>query len=73
MVRLNRPPVNYTGEGFKGEKVLAIAATVLTIASTLLLIHLCFIQREQLTLEIEALKNKKAEDEAKAKANTQKT
>ncbi len=58
------PPLsnNFTGEGFKGERVLAITAVCLTIVSSALLIHLSLLQRRQIKEEI-ALKNKKREEE----------
>ncbi len=56
---INRSPMqNYTGQGFKGERGLAIASIVLTIVSTLLLIDLTMKQRKHLKIEIEKSKIK---------------
>lgn len=57
--RLVSPPRTFTGEGFKGEKTLAIIAVVLTIASTILLIHVTILQRKQILLEIAESDKKK--------------
>jgi hypothetical protein len=46
---INRlPPSSYTGQGFKGERALAIASIILTIVSTALLIDLTLKQRKHL-------------------------
>lgn len=42
---------NYTGEGFTGERILAITSVCLTIASTVLLIGLTVMQWKQAKLE----------------------
>lgn len=55
---VNRQPINYTGEGFKGERLLATAAVLLTIFSTVLLIRLTLKQHKQTELELEELKKK---------------
>lgn len=55
---INRIPTqNYTGQGFKGERALAVASIVLTIISTLLLIDLTMKQRKHLKNEIQKSKN----------------
>lgn len=62
-IKLNTPQINnYTGEGFKGEKLLAITAVCLTIVSSALLIHLSLLQRKQIKEEM-ALNKKKREEE----------
>ena len=55
-----RQPVynNYTGQGFKGERLLATAGLLLTVISTLLLIDLTIKQRKQTMLEVEERKKK---------------
>jgi hypothetical protein len=45
-------PYNYTGQGFQGERALAVTAVVLTIVSTLLLIDLTLTQKKHLNNEI---------------------
>jgi hypothetical protein len=55
---MNQPRLPYTGEGFKGERVLAIAATLLTIASAALLIHLSLLQRKHTKMQINELEKK---------------
>jgi hypothetical protein len=56
---INRIPTqNYTGQGFKGERGLAVASIVITIVSTLLLIDLTIKQRKHLKNEIEKSKIK---------------
>ena len=61
------PVSNFTGEGFKGEKALAVFAVVLTIISTGLLIHVTLLQRTQIKLELEALEKKKQQEVEKIK------
>lgn len=64
-LKINPPLLNnYTGEGFKGERVLAVTAVVLTIVSSALLIHLSLLQRRQIKEEM-AINRKKREEEAK--------
>jgi len=55
---LKQSRVGYTGEGFKGEKFLAITAVVLTIISSALLIHLSLLQRNHVKMQIDELKKK---------------
>lgn len=62
-----RMPVNYTGEGFKGEKLLAIFAVTLTIVSTILLIKVSLMQHTQIKLELEAIEKKKKQELEKNK------
>lgn len=50
--------VPFTGEGFKGEKFLAITSVILTIVSSALLIHLAWIQREHTLMQMNEMKNK---------------
>ena len=65
MIRI--PSNNVTGEGFKGERALAITAVVLTIVSTLMLIDLTIRQRNHLKLEVEKLKLEREKEENKDK------
>jgi len=60
MPRIVQPPrnFNYTGEGFSGEKLLAVAGLLLTIVSTVLLIDLTVKQRHQTKMELDELKKK---------------
>lgn len=52
-----QPPRNmFTGEGFKGERVLAVIAVTLSIISTALLIDLTMRQRRHLRMESEKFK-----------------
>lgn len=46
------PNQNFTGQGFKGERALAITAVMLTIVSTLLLIDLTLTQKKHLNNQI---------------------
>lgn len=54
-----RPNMNYTGEGFTGEKLLATAGLLLSIISTILLIDLTIKQRNHAKMEIDKLNGKK--------------
>lgn len=54
-----RPNINYTGEGFTGEKLLAAAGLLLSIISTILLIDLTIKQRNHTKMEIDKLNNNK--------------
>lgn len=58
---LTPPKLPYTGEGFQGEKWLAFTAVALTIASSILLIHLSLLQRKHTLLQIEDFKKKNGE------------
>lgn len=72
-LKINPPLMNnYTGEGFKGEKALAITAVCLTIASSILLIHLSLLQRKQIKEEM-ALAKKKHDEEERKKNEAKKT
>lgn len=55
-----RQPINsqpqLTGEGFKGEKALAVIAVALTIISTLLLIDLTIKQRKHIKMQADKFK-----------------
>lgn len=62
----------YTGEGFKSERFLAIAAVTLTIVSSVMLISLCVLQRKQVKLELEEAQRRKQERETKDKNNNKK-
>ena len=64
-INTSRMAHNYTGEGFKGEKLLSFMAVGLTIISTILLIHVTLLQKQQIHLELEALNKKKEEDKTK--------
>lgn len=55
---LTPPRVPYTGEGFRGERVLALTAVVMTIVSSALLIHLSILQREHTKMQMDELKKK---------------
>lgn len=50
---LNNPSLNYTGEGFKGERLLSLMALGLTIVSTIILIDLTIMQRKNTKMELE--------------------
>lgn len=63
MIRI--PTNNITGEGFKGERALAITAVALTIISTIMLIDLTIKQRNHLRLQTEKLKLEKEKEENK--------
>jgi hypothetical protein len=52
-----RPNINYTGEGFTGERLLATAGLLLSIISTILLIDLTIKQRNHTKMEMDKLKN----------------
>jgi hypothetical protein len=64
-IKLNTPRLPYTGEGFRGEQFLAITAVGLTIVSSILLIRLSILQREQIKMEMAEAALKKKEDEEK--------
>ncbi len=49
----------YTGEGFKNEKMLAVAAAAFTIVSSILLIQLSILQKKHIQMQMEHLKNGK--------------
>jgi hypothetical protein len=61
------PQYRLTGQGFKGEKILAVTAVVLTIVSTALLIHLTVLQRRHIKNQMEEAKRKKDHDEGTGK------
>jgi hypothetical protein len=46
---------NYTGEGFRNEKLLALTAVVFTIVSSLLLMNLSLLQRKHVKMQIKDL------------------
>jgi hypothetical protein len=56
----------YTGEGFRGEKWLSVAAIVLTVVSSVMLIHLTLLQREHVKMQMADLKKKNGEDTNKS-------
>ena len=56
---INRIPTNFTGQGFKGERALAIGSILLTIVSTIFLLDLTLKQRQHLKNQIEEQKNNK--------------
>jgi hypothetical protein len=58
MLRQPKLPVAYTGEGFKGEKLLSVCALLLTLFSTVLLIDLTLKQRKQTKMEMDEFKKK---------------
>jgi hypothetical protein len=47
----------YTGEGFRGEKLFALTAVMMTIISSALLIHLSMLQKKHTELQIDRLEN----------------
>jgi len=49
---------NFTGEGFHGEKMLAITAVFMTIISSALLIHLSMLQRKHTQMQIKDFEKK---------------
>ncbi len=49
---------NFTGQGFKNERLLAVTGVVLSIVASVLLINLTVLQRKQTKLEMEVLKSK---------------
>lgn len=51
----------YTGEGFQGEKILAFTAVVLTIVSSIMIIHLTSLQKKHTKMQMEDLKSKNGE------------
>jgi len=53
-----RQNFNYTGEGFTGERLLAVTGLLLTVISTILLIDLTLKQRKQTKMEVEEFKKK---------------
>ena len=57
-----RPTIGLTGEGFRGERALAILAVGLTIVSTILLIKLTLHQQRQTKMELEKLKKENGEN-----------
>jgi hypothetical protein len=59
---INRQPIIYTGEGFRGERLLATTAVLLTIVSTVLLIKLTIKQHQQTDLALKELKRKNVID-----------
>ncbi len=52
--------ITTTGEGFVGEKALAIVAVVLSIVSTVLLIELTIMQRKHIKEELAKQEEKKS-------------
>lgn len=48
---------NYTGEGFQGEKLLAVTAVIMTILSSAFLIHLSLLQKKHVEMQIDKLEN----------------
>lgn len=50
--------VFYTGEGFKGERLLSAAALLLTVFSTILLIDLTIKQRQHIKLQLDEANKK---------------
>jgi len=53
----------YTGQGFKGERFLSVAAVVLTVVSSIMLIHLTSLQREHVRMQMADLKKKNGNSE----------
>lgn len=53
----------YTGEGFKGEKFLSVAAIILSVVSSAFLIHLSLLQKKHVNMQIADLKKKNGESE----------
>jgi hypothetical protein len=48
----------YTGEGFKNEKLFTVMAAVVTIISSVVLIHLSMLQRKHIKMQMEELDKK---------------
>lgn len=48
----------YTGEGFRGERLLSILAISLTVLSSALLIHLSLLQKKHVKMQMDELKKK---------------
>ncbi len=55
---IHPPKVPYTGEGFKGERLLTIASLVITIIASITLINLTKLQREHTKLQMDEYKKK---------------
>lgn len=49
--------MSYTGEGFKGERLLAFTAVLMTIVSSAFLIHLSYLQRKHVQMQMNNLEN----------------
>jgi len=58
ILRQPKNPVVYTGEGFKGEKLLSAGVLLLTVVSTLLLIDLTISQKRHIRMQMDELKKK---------------
>lgn len=63
MTTLRTPVKPYTGEGFKGEKILSIAGIILSVVASVMLIHLTSLQREHVRMQLADLKKKNGESE----------
>ncbi len=50
----------YTGEGFRNEKLLAIAAATFTIISSILIIQLSQLQKKHIQMQMDELNKKNA-------------
>lgn len=61
----------YTGEGFKGEKLLAFSALALSIISSAVLINLSLKQKRHALLQLEEAEAKKLERIAKASGSSE--
>ncbi len=48
----------YTGEGFKGERLLGVTALLLSVVSTILLIDLAIYQRKHTKMSIEEIEKR---------------
>lgn len=59
IIRQPNKTVMYTGEGFKGEKLLSAASLLLTVVSTILLIDLTIKQRQHIKMQLKEADSKK--------------
>jgi hypothetical protein len=55
-------PASYTGEGFPGERLLAVTALLLGVFSTVMIIKVTFMQHEISKYELEKIRLKKQQD-----------
>lgn len=59
MQPIRQTAFNYTGEGFTGERLLAVTGLLLTVISTVLLIDLTLKQRKHTKMEMDEFQKKK--------------
>ena len=58
---------DFTGQGFQGEKILAVTAVILTIVSTILLIKVTTLQHKQIKAQMAESDKRKEEEKKKGK------